>query len=283
VTIKPLSTGMRLNLLIGSALPFLAGLSLFVGTSDTADTSAWTIKSGITAATIGAAYWAGFFLTFLASFERTWARARVAVPAVLVFTTLGLVSTIIDYDRFHTDSGSVGTQLLTWLWLVPYAVGPPLLVGLLVLQLRVPGGDPPREAPLQGWIRTVLALQAAALIGVGAALFIAPVDVGDAIWPWTLTSLTGRVIAAWLIALGVGVVHVLIENDWSRTRPAAVAYTLFGALEIVVLLRYTDAVDWDGARVWVYLLFLLSTLAMGALGWRAAGRQAPAQPAPAGA
>ena len=283
MSVKPLSTGMRLNLLIGSALPFLAGLSLFVGTSDTDDTSAWTIKSSITAATIGAAYWAGFFLTFLASFERTWARARVAVPAVLAFTTLGLVSTIIDYDRFHTDSGSFGTQLLTWLWLVPYAVGPPLLVGLLVLQLRVPGSDPPREAPLPGWIRAVLALQAAALIGVGAALFIAPVDVADALWPWTLTSLTGRVIAAWLIALGVGVVTVLVENDWSRTRPAAVAYTLFGALEIVALLRYTDAVEWDEARVWVYLLFLVSAIAVGAFGWRAAGREAPAEPAPAGA
>ena len=95
----------------------------------------------------------------------------------------------------------------------------PLLVGLLVLQLRVPGSDPPREAPLPGWIRAVLALQAAALIGVGAALFIAPVDVADAIWPWTLTSLTGRVIAAWLIALGVGVVTVLVENDGRAPAP----------------------------------------------------------------
>ena len=269
--VKPLATGMRLNLLIGSLLPLLAGLSLFVGTSDTDTTSAWTIKSKITAATIGAAYWAGFFLTFLSGMERTWARARIAVPAVLVFTILGFVSTAIDFDRFHTDEGGVGTQFLTWLWLVPYALGPLLIVTLLILQLRVPGGDPPREAPLPQWTRIALGAQAAVLGGVGIALFVAPVDVSEAIWPWDLTELTGRVIAAWLIALAVGTVHVIVENDWARSRPASVAYTLFGALEIVVLLRYTDEVD-GSARLWLYIAFLVSIIALGAYGWRSARR-----------
>ena len=35
--------------------------------------------------------------------------------------------------------------------------------------------------------------------------------------------------------------------------------------------------------MWVYLLFLVSAIAVGAFGWRAAGREAPAEPAPAGA
>ena len=80
---------MRWTLLITSALPFLAGLSLFVGTDMTDDWSAWTIESAITAAAIGAAYWGAFFIKFLSGLERIWARARVAVSAGLASTPGG--------------------------------------------------------------------------------------------------------------------------------------------------------------------------------------------------
>ena len=277
--IKPLSRWMRLNLLVGSALPFLAGLSLFVGTSRTEDFSAWTIDSAITAATIGAGYWAGVFLTFLSGFERTWARARPALPPLLAYTLLNTISTTIELDRFHTDSDSFGTLLVTYMWLVPYALGPLLLIGLLVHQLRLPGGDPPREAPLSSRMRAVLAVQGLVRFAAGAALFVAPTDSADAFWPWELTPLTARVVASWLLAFAVGIAWVLRENDWSRSRPAAVAYTLFGALQLVVLLRYPDDVDWS--RGWLYAAFLVSMLAGGAYSWWAAGRAAPSRPAPA--
>src|SRR5215210_7676599 len=246
--VKPLGKWMKLNLLLGSALPFLAGLSLFVGTTQTDETSAWTIDSAITAATIGGAYWAGFFLTFLSGLERVWARARTAIPPVFAFTVLNTISTIIEWDRFHTDSDSFGTLLVTYLWLIPYALGPILLIGLWIYQERLPGGDPPRQAPISGALRAVLAVQGLILAGVGIALFIAPLDVAGEIWPWELTPLTGRVIAAWLIGLAVGVACVLRENDWARSRPAAVSYMFFGLLEIVALLRYSDDVDFDSAR-----------------------------------
>src|SRR5918997_1164164 len=136
--VKPVTTDMRLLLLLGSILPFLAGLSLFVGTDKTEDYSAWTINSAITAAFIGAAYWAGMCLTLFSAFERSWSRARLALPAVTIFTALGLVSTIIHYDRFHTDDASFGTQFVTWLWLPPYAVGLLLAVGVWGRPARVP-------------------------------------------------------------------------------------------------------------------------------------------------
>jgi hypothetical protein len=280
--VKRVTTLMRLNLLIGSALPALAGLSLFVGTNDTDRYSAWTIDSAITAAFIGGAYWAGFVLTFVSGLERVWAYARVAIPAVTLFTVCGLLSTLLHDDRFHTDSGRAVTQAVTWLWLVPYFAGLAFLLLVIVLQLRAPGGDPPRVARLPGWLRAVLAVQALALVGVGLALFIAPLDVATDIWPWKLTPLTGRVVGAWLMALGVGAAQVIVENDWRRSRAAAFSYAVFGALELVVLARYSDEVDFGQTRTVVYVVGIVSILLVGlyagakAQQVASAGRDAPA-------
>ena len=262
-TVKPLSKWMRLMLLTSSILPFLAGLSLFVGTSQTEDFAAWTINSEITAATIGAAYWAGLWLTLLAGLERTWARARVAVAPVLAFSLLNLIAVLLDLDIFHTDSDSAGVLFVTYLWLVPYFAGPLLMAWLLAHQLRIPGGDPPREDPLSPAIRAVLVVQGVVLVAVGAALFIAPVDTAEAIWPWEMKELSGRVIGIWLVSFAAGVFAVLRENDYSRSRPAAVSYLLLGLLEFVVLLRYTDEVSLSDVTLWAYMAFLVSFIAVG--------------------
>ena len=284
--VKQTTALMRWTLLITSALPFLAGLSLFVGTNMTDEWSAWTIDSAITAAAIGGAYWGAFFIKFMSGLERIWARARVAVSAGLTFTVFNFIATVIHSDKFHTDSDRLTTQIVTYLWLVPYFAGISLGVAIIVHQLRAPGVDPPRVAPLPGWLKGVLGIQAAVMAGVGAALFIAPADTADNLWPWELTPLTARVVAAWLLALAVGAFHVVLENDWARSRPAAVTFALIAVLEFVVLARYSDAVDWGSAGPWIYFGFLLSMLEVGLYSWWRASRvlsdeEAPRGPRPA--
>jgi hypothetical protein len=283
--VKQVTTLMRWNLLIGSALPFLAGLSLFVGTNETDRYSAWTIHPAITAAFIGGAYWAGFCLTFVSGFERAWANARIAIPAVMAFTVCNLISTIVHYHKFHVHSGRTVTQLVTYVWLVPYAAGLAFLLIVIALQLRTPGGDPTRVAELPSWLRAVLALQALALVGVGLALMIAPLEVANHLWPWKLTALTGRVVGAWLLALGVGAAQVAIEDDWRRARAAALSYAVFGAIEFVVLARYTSNFDFGAARTWVYIAAIGSILLVGLYStitaWKVASQQADGLAIPA--
>ena len=52
-----------------------------------------------------------------------------------------------------------------------------------------------------------------------------------------------------------------------------ISFAVHGALQLVAIVRYPGTVNWHGASVWIYLLLLLSLLAVGAYGWRAA-RQA---------
>src|SRR2546429_9991519 len=79
----------------------------------------------LTAAFLGAAYWAAVPVELIAAREKVWAKARVAVPAIWLFTTLTLVATLVHFDRFHFSSPIASAQGAAWFWLAVYA-GVPL-------------------------------------------------------------------------------------------------------------------------------------------------------------
>ena len=268
--VRPLTGGMRRLLLVASVLVFIIGIPLFLLSGQTDRYFAWTISLPLTAAFLGAGYWSSFFIEFVASRERSWANSRVAVPAVFVFTVLTLVATLIHLDLFHLGGRfAVITQIGTWTWMAVYVSVPILLALLWAVQVRLPGGDPPGHAPMSGGIRVAIYLLAAGMLVVGVALFVVPLGAG-VLWPWELTPLTGRAVGAWLIGLGVAAADMAWESDWRRVLPVSAMFAVFGALELVVLLRFLGDVDWSVARAWIYLLFLLSMLAVGLYGLYAA-------------
>jgi hypothetical protein len=280
--------GMKWLLYLAAALVLAVGLTLFLFPGRTDTLFSWTVNPALTAAFLGAAYLSAFVLEFLAARETLWARARVAVPAVLLFTFLTLIATLVHIDKFHFGSAfSFFTQAGTWVWLLVYALVPVAMVVLWILQSRVPGIDPPRTAPLSAWLRVVLYIQAAVMVVLGIFLFLAPKQTADLVWPWILTPLTGRVIGAWLLGVGVAAGHIAWENDWPRARAGIFSYTLFAVLELVALFRFASAVDpasgypivdWGDLRSWIYLLFLVSILAAGVYGWWAGRRSGAAAP-----
>jgi hypothetical protein len=247
---------------------FLAGFQLFVLTEQTEHYFAWTIQPPMTAAFLGAAYWASFVLEVLASREKWWDQTRIAIPTVLVFTVMTLLATVLHIDRFHFNSSEPIAVFAAWFWLAIYALVPPLAIIFLYRQLTATGKDEPRLRPLPFWLRALLGTQGVVLFGVGVALFLTP-QIAVLVWPWKLTALTARAIAAWLIALGVGAAQAVYENDFARLRVAMISYTFFGLLEFLALARYFSSLDWMAAQSWVYMAFLVSVLVVGVRGWRA--------------
>ncbi|MGE0060420.1 MAG: hypothetical protein AB7T32_20770 [Dehalococcoidia bacterium] len=253
---------MRLMLTVAAVLVFSVGISLFLLTERTDDYFAWTIANPLTAAFLGAGYWASGALELWASRERFWANARIAVPAVIVFTVLTLFVTLIHWDRFHFDDPAFITKTGTFFWLGVYAIVPVIMtaaflqVGWSTGAASDPGGCIP---PVARW---VLIGQAAVMVCLGLALLVAPLDARD-VWPWALTDLTGRAIGAWLFAIGIGAVHTLFENDLRRTRGMLVSYTLLAGLQFIALARYSDVLDWGEPGIWLYVAFLASMLICG--------------------
>lgn len=256
---RPLTPGVRAGLLAIAGVIFLLGLSLFVLPSDTDRLFAWTIDPPLTAAFLGASYWAATALALACAAERDWARARAFAPPYLIAGVVLLWVTLVHIDRFHMD------DVTGWAWLVLYAVFPPAMAALLVRQLRVPGGEPARTAAMPAAATAVFALQGALMAVLGVALVAVPQDAAS-LWPWPLTPLTGRAVGVFVLAQGVLVLTACRERDWRRVRPAMLQCLLLGALHLIALARFSGTPDWERAPAWIYLGFVASLLLMGAYG-----------------
>ena len=266
IALRPLVPGMRRLLFTASVLVLLAGIQLFVFTGQTSHFFAFTIANPLAAAFLGAAYWAAVAIEALAGRQALWANARIAVPAVLVFTVLTLAVTLTHLGQLHLGSQHpAGTQIVTVAWIAIYVLVPALMLILLVVQARTPGTDPPRTAGLPAWLYAVLAAQAIVLLGLGIALFAAPAQAAS-LWPWRLTPMMAQATGAWLIALGVAAAHALAERDARRLRPAAAGSILLAAALAVALARYPHQFAWRSASGIAYLIFLATMLLTGAVG-----------------
>lgn len=254
---------MRWFFFVAAGLALIAGVQLFVLASETDRFFSWTIEPPLTAAFLGAAYWAAFVLLAWAARQRSWASARAALPAVFTIAVLLLAATLIHLDRFNLDS------LFGWFWLVVYVVVTPLLVWLVADQVRRAQPDPPRQAPLPPAARAALGVQAAALIALGAALFIAP-GWAEAAWPWTLSPLTGRAVGAFLIGFGAAAAYALVDADLERLRGPALAYLTLGVLELAAVAIHSGDLTAGAAGTVAYVAACTAVVLTGAYGLIAA-------------
>src|SRR4051794_4210726 len=140
--------------------------------------------------------------------QRSWARARTALPAVFTIAVLLLIATAIHQDRFHHD-------LFGRFWEAVYVIVVPLLVYLGWSQIRQAGPVPRGDRALAAWVRAVLCLQGLVMLAFGAALFVAPVG-ASSLWPWALTPLTGRAIGAFLVGFAAAAGFAAADNDLGR-------------------------------------------------------------------
>ncbi len=258
---------MRAILYVGGFFVLVAGLQLWVFADRTDEIFAWTIDSRLSAAFIGSFYWSASILALLSAREQTWARARLGVPGVLAFVWLTLLATLLHLDLFHLDEGGFKAQAAGWVWLIVYVLEPPALTWAYWRQLREPGADPPRTARLPGAFRAVLAALGGVLIALGAVMFVAPLEVAEH-WPWALTELTGRAIAAWLVAVGGLLLTIRWEDDRSRIRLGTYVPLAFVALAAVALARFGEEADLSSGGGVTLLVLLAAIGGAGAYGWR---------------
>jgi hypothetical protein len=255
----------RAALVAFSLLTLLAVIVLFVFSGETESYFAWTIQPPVTAAFLGAAYGAGFILEVLSIRTRVWVDTRVALVTILLFTVVTLIATLLHLDRFHFGATGVA-RFAAWFWFTIYVVVPPVLAALVIIQARSAGTDPPKRLPLPRWLAGLLLLQGMILLIVGVVLFAVPTT-HTVLWPWELTPLTARVTGAWLLSFGAGALLAVWENDVGRLRIAALSYAVFGALELVVVLRFASELRWNEPAAWLFCIIAVLITATGIAGW----------------
>jgi hypothetical protein len=245
----------RVGVWILFVLALANGVWLYV-VPESADRYAWSIAPPVNAAFIGAGFLAGTLATALVLFAATrWRSFSTLPPALWVLATSLLAATLIHNDRFKWDYPP------TYVWLIVYA-GVPLAVPVLVmLQQRVAEPEPPADPALRA-VRGVSAVVGIVLLVGAVALFAAPVDLGRH-WPWPLTPLLGRAVAAWYALFGTMLVSCAL--GLRQASEAVIPYaTLLAWCVLLLALPLLHDFSRSGADFTIWLIGMLLLLALAA-------------------
>jgi hypothetical protein len=261
---RPVLPGLSFLFWVAGGLVLVATIQLFVLTGQTDRFFAWPIAEPLTAAVDGAFYLAAAILLFPAAKARTWSDVRPLAWGVLVISTLKLAATLLHRRVFHFDHGGAAARIAAWGWLVVYAAVPVALAVLIVLQLRTAGAvrAPERPPVAFRWFAGVMAVL---LVVIAIALFAAP-SASAARWPWPLTDLTARDLAAWFGGIGVLGGLAALFGDPARMRFVWIGSVALTLLQGVALARYPRSVDWGSPWAWLYVALFAGLAAAGLWG-----------------
>jgi hypothetical protein len=246
-------------------LLFIAGVQLFILSEQTDMYFAWTIPLPLTAAFMGAGYWAALAHAFVIIREPSWERTRVSLPAALTATTLLLIATLLHLGQFHLDSPAFITRFVTWVWIIIYVVTPPVFLYFLVTQSRKAGNKRESRTLFPGWVRGGFYTLAVFGLITGIGLFFFP-EIMIPLWPWPLAPLASRAVGVWLSTFGVAASALAWDNDRANGVGTMTSLLAFCTLQFVVLFRYTASVDFANPLAWGYVLFLLLGMAASGAG-----------------
>jgi hypothetical protein len=129
------------------------------------------------------------------------------------------------------------------------------------------------SGPPPAWLRAGLFAVGAFLCLFAASLYLAPSSVADP-WPWTLTPLTARVLAAWFGGLGLVFAMGAWSNDRMRMRAPVAGLAAFGVLQGLALAR--SGSDASGAALGVWIAFVVACTIVGGVGLRSVWADDPA-------
>jgi hypothetical protein len=222
-----------------------------------ADTDyAWSIKPPVNAAFIGAGFLAGTLATGLVLWKaKRWRTFSTLPIALWVLATTLALATFIHEDRFFWD------YPLTWVWTAVY-VGVPFAVPFLVWRQRRDAEPAPPADPRLTALRIISALAGALLVIGAAALFLFPENLLDE-WPWPLTPLLARAVAAWYALFGTMLVSCAL--GLRHPHEALIPYatlTCWCVLLLSLPLLHPD--DVSGGVAWY--AGMLALLALGVFG-----------------
>ena len=177
----------------------------------------------------------------------------------MLATTL-LAATILHEDRFKWD------YPLTWVWTLVYA-GVPFGIPFLVVRQRRVAEALPSVDPALRVLRVLSGIAGVGLIAAAAALFVAPVELGEH-WLWALTPLLARAVAAWYALFGTMLLTFALAQR--RAFEGLIGYaTLAARCALPLALPLLHADDVSGGSTWYALMVALLALALYGLraGW----------------
>ncbi|MFJ5073789.1 hypothetical protein ACIP8Z_04140 [Streptomyces sp. NPDC088553] len=246
---KELSPGIVVLSAVVGGISLTTGALLTVTSLFGYAAGAWVSPEALSPGLIGAAMAGVAPALFTIGRARLWVDVRsLVLPLVIVLTGLFTVSLLNGGSLQAAEGGPLFLALFSLGWVATLGLLALGAVGCLVAQYRRPAGRtgaaPRRPAvPLPAWSKPPLAVVGSGWLGIGAGLLAFPGFWG-ALVPWTVNRADAQGLGVWALALGVGVLGALAEDDLTRIRPALRAVPLIALVAAVVLAVHFRAVDW---------------------------------------
>lgn len=226
----------------------------------------WTVNPEINARLMGVMYGNALILVAIGAFQTSWARVRINMVVITLFSILATGLTFFYLKPFLAHPWY---HLTFWLFMY------------LVLFFSAPYVFITQEKKYGGRLSVQIPLNTAARLLAGASLLISlicglgllfQIDTVNQYWPWTLPPLVGGLIGVLFITHTAAYAWALWDGDWLRVRPIFWQAPLTAALLLLLPLIHSNDLRPDaGIALTLYYsltgLVILSNLGV-ILGYR---------------
>jgi hypothetical protein len=211
-----------------------------------ADYFAWPVRPLMSSMMLGATYLGGAYFFMVVLLSRRWRHVRLGFLPITAFAgTLG-IATLLHWDRFVHERWAF--VIWTFLYLTV-----PLMLPFLWYRNEQPVSEAEvaREGelpPLSRWTFAVLG----AILTVAAVLLLIVPELMLVAWPWTLTPLTARVMAAMYILPGLVGLSIAYDSRWSSARYLLQAQAFAILLMLIAVYVARADFDWTAPVSWLF-------------------------------
>jgi hypothetical protein len=158
----------------------------------------------------------------------------------------------LHWDKFNHR------HVTFWIWVVLYFTTPFLVFGGWLANRRHAAPPRPDEVRLGRIARVVIGLVGITALLQGMVMFAAP-PLELRYWPWPLTPLTCRVLAA-VFCLGLAGIAVLFDPRWTSVKLLLQVAMLMIALILIAAVRAAPEFDTKQPLTWTLLAGFIATL-----------------------
>ena len=241
----------------GLVIPFLvvAFIILYFLPSHTAKLFAWEIKPPMTAMMLGSAYAGGIYYFTGVILSRQWHRIKVGLIPVTIFASILNVATILHWDKFNHGT------LPFFAWVSLYFTTPFIVFGLWLWNRGQDTNQPDKsDVIVHPLIRLVIGAIGATTLAIAIFLFLNP-KLMIQLWPWTLTPLTSRVMAAMFSLPGMVGLGMAMDSRWSSAQIILQSQGFSILLILVAVFRSRVDFNWSTPGSWLFTIGLGAMLA----------------------
>lgn len=212
-----------------------------------AERFAWSINPLMSSMMLGATYLGGVYFFGAALYSRQWRHVRLGLLPVTAFAaTLG-IATLLHWQAFAHER--LGFQL----WLFLYVCVPLILPVLWYRNRQEAGpGNFEGEGDLPQISRWAFGALGLIMTIASLLLFFLPEQMMST-WPWTLSPLTSRVMAAMFILPGLVGLSLAYDGGWSGARYLLTAMAIPIVLMLIAAYVARANFDWSNPASWLFV------------------------------